>query len=100
MKDPIKNESLKELIKNFPTGKVEDSDYIVVTRIDDFDPKSNEEWSLDASKSYSRDLMCVECNYHVVMSNGAFADYNRAIVKPKVLCGRCMFNVIGKQIKK
>lgn len=67
---------------------------LIVTRVADFDPKSNKVWTIQENKSYPREgLVCHKCNEPVVMSEGLFAQYSEKPQPENVLCGKCAFNL-------
>lgn len=73
---------------------------MIVARVEDYDEtEGNKFWSLEANKSYPRDgLVCFECQYPVVMSNGLYEAYQNNPHNPKAICSRCVAGFI-KEIK-
>jgi len=68
---------------------------IVATRAKDFDLASNDEWDLDANKSYVRSVCCWLCGNQLVMSNGMWTAYQNKGGKPEMLrCGECVFKAM------
>lgn len=74
----------------------DEQNIVVVTAVEDFDPKSNDLWDIPANKSYPRDMVCAECKRQVVMSDGMYRMFEEAKVKPAVACGACLFKKILK----
>ncbi len=95
MKNPVLREGLRKLIKalDIKVGDPKDSDYVVVTRVEDFDMASNDEWELEGNKSFPRDMVCHFCKIQVVMSNHLFATNPPP---EKIMCGRCMIKGVIK----
>lgn len=75
-------------------SSVPEESTIVVSAVEDFDPKSNNMWDLPGNKSYPREgLVCAECKRPVVMSDTMYEMYLAANSKPIVACGQCVFGV-------
>jgi hypothetical protein len=70
---------------------------MLVTRVEDYDmQEGNDFWKLDANKSFPREgLVCAECKFPVVMSNGLYESYKKNPHNPKAICNRCMFAFLG-----
>lgn len=67
---------------------------LVVTTVEDFNPKNNTLWQNQANKSYPRDgMVCCNCKKPVVMSDGMFAMYSEDPHPENVVCGKCAFNI-------
>jgi len=67
---------------------------IVVTRVSDFDPQSNEVWHIQANKSYERQgVVCCQCKNPVVMSDFAFKEYSKTQNPEQIICGQCAFKL-------
>lgn len=97
----MKKEEFKQQLKNFierngikTASSMPEDSVVVVTAIEDFDPKSNDFWDIPGNRSYPREgLVCAECKRPVVMSGNMFEMYLKANSKPKVGCGKCIFGV-------
>lgn len=73
------------------TDKITDDMFVVVTRVEDFDEKSNSFWTLEANKSYARESMvCFTCKKPIVMSNFAYSQNPK---KEKIVCLHCLPDV-------
>jgi hypothetical protein len=76
-----------KVFKNLPENAL-----LVVTRVADFDPQTNDLWDYSANKSFARDgVVCYLCKEPVVMSNGVFNEYHR---KPKPKMVRCTVCIV------
>lgn len=85
---------LKDFIKGTRVGTIAESDFIVVSRVEDFNPANDYVWDLEANKSQARDLHCHNCKFQVVMSNGAFAKYSENPQPEKIICARCLLLIL------
>lgn len=65
------------------------NDFLVASRVEDYNMDWNKLLIFDEHKSYPRELYCVECASMVVMSNKAFGAYELAPDPAKILCGKC-----------
>lgn len=104
MKDPEMARRIMDFLKlagakaipagsEFPEGSV-----IVVTRVQDFDPASNDMWDLEANKSYPREgLVCHTCKEPVVMSDSLYEMYERKPMPEAVGCGKCVLENLKKE---
>lgn len=99
MKNEVLKQRMMEMIERLKmeVGNVADSDFIITSRVEDFDMSSNEVWELEANKSFPRDVFCHFCKKQMVMSNGAFAEYEKLEKKPGVLCIHCLKDGIKKK---
>jgi len=84
---------LKFLKKIAPFAKflseLSEDTIVVVSAVEDFDPKSNDVWRVEKNKSYSRDVVCGKCKRQVVMSDGLFEMFEKKNRQQNVLCGKC-----------
>lgn len=95
-------ENLLETIKMFmdlPDVKVvpgvPEGAIMVVTRVEDFEAASNDLWHLAANKSYPREgVVCGECGFAVVMSDGAFKTCSERGMTNRIICNRCFLKTI------
>src|ERR1041385_2677700 len=90
MKEEIKK--MIEKMHTVPKEEVMDSsEFIVVTRVEDFEESSNYFWNDEGNKSYAREnLICFSCKSPVVMSSHLFEQYSKNPKPEKILCGRCL----------
>jgi hypothetical protein len=102
----MRKELAEKLKKLFDSGRFKAVDVkkdgfpedaiVVVTRVADFDPASNDEWDLYANKSKPRDLHCGGCGEQVVMSNGMYEAYLAKDGKPEMVrCNVCIFSSLS-----
>lgn len=86
---------LKRFIKKYNVQPVIDipaGAKIIVTRVEDFDPESNDVWQSDSNKSYPREgIECCGCHKPVVLSNALFRNYSINPTPELLYCYRCGF---------
>ena len=73
---------------------------IAVVAVEDFDPKSNEVWHSLQNHSYARDVYCDECSRQTVMSNGMYKKFTHQGRIQKVICSKCLFNLLKQKTSK
>ncbi len=90
-------QSLKNFIEKSgiqTTSEITPDMIMVVTRVTDFDPESNEVWEIQGNRSYPRErVVCDKCKNPVVMSDFAFSQYQKNQNPEKVICGQCAFKL-------
>lgn len=77
----------------FSSAMPDEQSIIVCSRVEDFDPKSNELWTLRANKSFPRDAECGDCKKPVVMSDAMFAGYVAGQRQSKIKCAKCLLKI-------
>lgn len=83
----------KHNIKGTSEFEEGEDNVIICSRVEDFDPKSNDEWLFKANKSEPKGLNCEGCKKALVTSNGMFEMYQKAKTKPKAYCIHCVTNL-------
>ncbi len=91
-------EGLKHLVNSGKLGLAKEipaDAKLVVTRVKDFDPDWNDVWELQKNKSYPREgMICSECGFDVVMSDGMFEMYSNSPHPEMVICNKCIMEIL------
>ncbi len=79
-------------VKSIPKESV-----IATHRVVDYSPENNSRFKLKQNQSYPRDVNCSTCSHQVVMSNWTYDQYSKMKVKVRVVCFRCLPNIVDKE---
>lgn len=98
-----RRQMFRDSLKNFidrtniqSTDKIKEDSIVVCAAVEDFDPRTNELWSVDANWSYPRERHCGDCKRQVVMSDGMYRMFMDSGATAPIKCGRCLLDMMNR----